>query len=64
LVSRLIRDDKPKMPDIPVFSSWFQHLSNKNKQKDLIFQVFYKTESIHMSKRDLYIKIPENNNDK
>jgi hypothetical protein len=64
LVSHLIREGKSKMPDIPAFFSWFQYLSNKNKQKGLIFQISHEPESIHMSKSDSYIKVSENNNDK
>jgi hypothetical protein len=57
LVSRLIREGTPKIPDIPAFSTWFQHLLDKSTNKDLIFQASYKTETIHASKSDSYIKL-------
>jgi hypothetical protein len=64
LVLRFISERRLKILDIPAFSSWFQRLSHKNNLKDLIFQVSYKTETIHISKSNSCIKIQENNNDK
>jgi hypothetical protein len=64
LVSRFIRESKFKMPGIPASFSWFQHLFDKNTNKDLTFQALCKTGTLHMSKSDSYIKVSENNNDK
>jgi hypothetical protein len=67
LVLRTFSEHNHKSPDTTAFFSWFQHLFNKNTYKCPIFQALYKTETIHMSKSDSYIKtikISENNNDK